>query len=52
MVDLHKSHEGINKSLTLARTCIYWPGVEADVMDYVMDLHRQHQAAHGDTTST
>ena len=33
--DLHKSHEGINKSLTLARTCIYWPGMEADVTDYV-----------------
>ena len=35
MADLHKSHEGINKSLTLARTCVYWPGMEADVIDYV-----------------
>ena len=35
MADLHKSHEGINKALNLARTCVYWPGMETDVMDYV-----------------
>ena len=35
MADLHKSHDGINKSLNLARTYIYWPGMEADVTDYV-----------------
>ena len=55
MADLHKSHEGINKSLTLARTCVYWPGMEVDVTglwEEMSDLHRQHQTARGDTTST
>ena len=35
LADLHKSHEGANRSLSLARTCLYWPGMEADVMDYI-----------------
>ena len=35
MADLHKSHEGINKSLSLVRICIYWPSMEADVTDYI-----------------
>ena len=32
---LQKSHAGINKAMALARTCVYWPGVEADVTDYI-----------------
>ena len=35
LADLHKSHEGANRSLSLARTCVYWPGMEADMMDYI-----------------
>ena len=35
LADLHKSHEGVNWSLSLARTCMYWPGMEADVTDYI-----------------
>ena len=35
MDDLHKSHAGINKALALARMCVYWPGMEADVTDYI-----------------
>ena len=35
MADLHGSHAGINKVMDLARTCIYWPGMEADVTDYI-----------------
>ena len=35
LADLHKSHEGANRSLSLARTCVYWPGMEADIMDYI-----------------
>ena len=35
MEDLHKSHEGINKAMSLARTCMYWPGMEADLTDYI-----------------
>ena len=35
MDNLHKSHAGINKALTLARMCIYWPSLEADVTDYI-----------------
>ena len=35
MADLHGSHAGINKAMDLARTCIYWPGIEADMTDYI-----------------
>ena len=35
MEDLHRSHTGINKAISLARTCVYWPGMEADIMDYI-----------------
>ena len=35
MDNLHKSHAGINKALALARMCVYWPGMEADVIDYI-----------------
>ena len=35
LADLLKSQEGANRSLSLARTCVYWPGMEADIMDYM-----------------
>ena len=35
MDDFHKSHAGINKALDLARMCVYWPGMKADVTDYI-----------------
>ena len=35
MADLHGSHAGINKAMDLARTCVYWPGMQADVTDYI-----------------
>ena len=35
MADLHGSHTGINKAMDLARTCVYWPGMEADVTNYI-----------------
>ena len=35
MADLHGSHAGINKAMDLARTCIYWPGIEADMTNYI-----------------
>ena len=35
MNDLHKSHAGIIKALVLARTCVYSPGMEVDVTDYI-----------------
>ena len=38
MEDLHRSHEGINKAMLLVRTCVYWPGMEADVTDYIRDV--------------
>ena len=34
-MDLHGSHAGINKAMDLARMCVYWPGMEADVTDYI-----------------
>ena len=35
MADLHGSHDSINKALDLARTCVYWPSMEADITDYI-----------------
>ena len=35
MANLHGSHTGINKAMDLARTCVYWPSMEADVTDYI-----------------
>ena len=35
MADLHGSHASINKAMDLARTCVYWPGMEADMTDYI-----------------
>ena len=35
MVDLHGSHTGINKAMDLARTCVYWPSMEADITNYI-----------------
>ena len=35
MADLHGSHASINKAMDLARTCIYWPGMEADRTNYI-----------------
>ena len=35
MVDLHGSHASINKAMDLARMCVYWPGMEADITDYI-----------------
>ena len=30
-----KSHTGVNKAMSLARTCIYWPGMEAYVTNFI-----------------
>ena len=35
MADLHGSHASINKAMDLARTCVYWPSMEADITDYI-----------------
>ena len=43
MADLHGSHAGINKAMDLARTCVYWPGMEADVTDYIKWVSHMHQ---------
>ena len=34
MADLHGSHASINKAMDLARTCVYWPSIEADITTY------------------
>ena len=35
MADLHGSHAGINKAMDLARMCVYWPSMEADITNYI-----------------
>ena len=32
---LHDSHQGIEKMMHLARSSIYWPGINTDITDYV-----------------
>ena len=33
--DLHKNHRGINKMRHLSQTTVYWPGIDADIANYV-----------------
>ena len=35
LADLHGHHAGVKKSKDLAKTTVYWPGMDADVEDYV-----------------
>ena len=35
LYDLHDSHQGIEKMTHTARANIYWPGIDADISDYV-----------------
>ena len=35
MTNLHGNHASIKKAMDLARTCIYWLGMEADITDYI-----------------
>ena len=35
LYDLHDSHQGIEKMGHIARANIYWPGIDADISDYV-----------------
>ena len=45
--DLHDSHQGIEKMTHLARAHIYWPGIDADITDYVKHctICARHKAA-------
>ena len=33
--DLHEAHQGIEKMQLKARATIYWPGIDADIIEYV-----------------
>ena len=35
LYELHDSHQGIEKITYLARSTVYWPGIDADIADYV-----------------
>ena len=35
LYDLHDSHQGIEKITYITRTNVYWPGIDADISDYV-----------------
>ena len=35
LYDLHDSHQGIEKMTHIARSNVYWPGIDADISDYV-----------------
>ena len=34
LYDLHDSHQGIEKMTHIARSNVYWPGIDADISDY------------------
>ena len=44
--DLHGNHRGIEKMRHLSQTTVYWPGIEADIADYVKHCKTctQHKA--------
>lgn len=35
LADLHESHMGINRTQNLARTCVFWPGINNDIVNIV-----------------
>ena len=35
LADLHGAHQGINGMQAQAREAVYWPGIDADISDYV-----------------
>ena len=35
LYDLHNSHQGIEKMAHVAGTNMYWPGIDADITDYI-----------------
>ena len=35
LYDLHDSHQGIEKMVHIARANMYWPGIDADIANYV-----------------
>ena len=44
--DLHDNHRGIEKMRHLSQTTVYWPGIDADITDYVncCETCTQHKA--------
>ena len=35
LADLHRAHQGIDKMQAQVREAVYWPGIDADIADYV-----------------
>ena len=35
LADLHGAHQGVNMMQAKARESVYWPGIDADIVDYV-----------------
>ena len=35
LADLHGAHQGIERIQTQAREAVYWPGIDADIINYV-----------------
>ena len=35
LANLHQSHHSIQEALDLAQSVVYWPGMEADITNYV-----------------
>ena len=35
LADLHDIHQGIEKMQLIARATVYWPGIDADIIDYI-----------------
>ena len=37
LLDLHNSHQGVKKMTHLARAHVYWPEIDANILNYVRD---------------
>ena len=45
IADLYGAHQGTNRMQTQAREAVYWPGIDADIADYVCTKCTKHKAS-------
>ena len=39
LYDLNNSHQGIEKMTHVATANVYWPGIDADIANYIKKMH-------------
>ena len=49
---IHSSHPGVNGCLNRARECLYWPGMTADIKNYVSTCEACREYEQGQVKET